>query len=379
VPADQLSASGQVATLKKFDVVTNQTQTLSYVEVVDDPCSPRGHFENDHSEVVRTILIYYVDVALAFRLFLGYPQVSSDGAGNRFIYRVTPEYHPAYLIPGTKIPYLFATDFEFEPWGVPSDRDQRDVVTDTARYFLAKCTIRYNTRSYEVLVPRGAEEFFPGGNIDESTLKRYVTIDPAPGVEHLGLKVGAFNLVDIPFGFAPKNSPPGWRASGIRPAPGAPGKIEPKHRLQIIWHEVPQEAIGMKVMNPGTLKTYPIDDLLGKVNSTTFAGCEPGTLLFDAPQFRRYKSPIGTKLYDVTFNLIYLPRGSILTQDIKGNPLAPAVANIGHNCVLDGDTKPYIYRELSIDGTTYAYPAPDGVHIYNDGEFADAFKPPVPT
>lgn len=364
MPSNQLTASGAVARLHKFDPITGNVITLEYVEVVDDPCSPRGHMENDHSEVARVILVDWEFVQVAARLFLGYPVRKTNAPvgggikpapGFNWIARCPPEYHPDWLEPTTNAPFLYATDFEFEPWGVPEDGDQWNRLEDTAVYNLAKCTITYNTRSYDVYP--GDVKIAGEDVVDESALTRFVTFNPNPSGEYLSVKQGVFKFVDYP--------------AAARPVPGAPGKIEPADRLQIVWHEVPQLCVGLPTLNPGLLKDYPIDRIMGRVNSTEFAGAAPGTLLCEAPAITRYRAATGARVCDVQYNFRYLPRGSTIPNGLGGT-----VSNVGHNVILDADTAPWVYREVTIDGAPAAYPAAAGKHIYDDAEFRDLFRPP---
>jgi len=358
-----LSALGNVAILTKTDPVTGADLVLEYVECVDDPISPKGHMENDHSEVARTILVLWDDVVKACRMFLGYPVLSGGAPG--YIARMPPEYHPDWRDPIADKPYLYATDFEYEGLGVPADNDQRSVV-DSSVYNLAKCTIRYNTRSYDVRADNDPVVVNQGfGFTDESLLTRYVTIKPVPGGEHLSLPQGSFKFVDYP-------ATPGNPAA----VPGSPGKVEPSDLLHITWHEVPKEAIGKRVLNPNKFIDYPQDDAVGRVNRTWFAGQPPGTLLCEAPVLEPFSSPLGRRLFNIQYNFKSLLRGS--TFAVLGPPFL--VSNVGHNVIFD--TRPlatpsYVYREISKDGIAYGYPAPDGTHIYNDYEFAWLFRPAI--
>lgn len=221
------------------------------------------NFENDNSRVTLPIQIQWKDVDQAKRDFLGFPQVIKNLANISYISRSVP-YPAPFLSAVTQANYLFATRLSGYGAGVPLDKaiyGMTNPSNDFPRYRLAMCEVEFETLPYDIMTDQ--EMVLAGfvtsdGVPDEATLKRYVTVQPGPGMEYLQLPQGGFKFVGpvIPDG-----------AGGLKPAPllGGPGKLVPNYDLTLTWHMVPKSCVGMSLFNP-QLNAPPIDICLGKVN-----------------------------------------------------------------------------------------------------------------
>ena len=178
--------------------------------------------------------------------------------------------------------------------------------------------------------------------------------------------------------------------------PGSPGRVELEGDFSLIWHRVPKYAIPWKYLNPYVASTVggnpyipAIDQCLGAVNVSAFAGCKKGTLLLTAAIFKPIRSPIGMRLWDIEYRFKYFAAQSANSLTNGGT----SGYQYGHNLVLYyGDGKgnipsPTGYYEilaglpgvvnlsnyLVADGTTAAQ---DYQNLYNYRDFAPLFRVP---
>lgn len=92
--------------------------------------------------------------------------------------------------------------------------------------------------------------------------------------------------------------------SDQQPLPQGPVKVFYTKQIEYTWYKVPDPNINS------------IDSCLGKVNKVTFDGYDPGTVLFLAPD--KIQDP-STYLYDITYKMLYRPKGWNKFFRVQGN------------------------------------------------------------
>lgn len=318
-------------------------------ELVKEPASPRFRFKNDATECERNILVDWGGLPQAAHDFLGFPLILGS-PGNPYLSRVTPHTFPEVQdLSGS--PYLYCTQFtSAAPWGIPlganSDVTQPAAmrsVNNVAVYRYARVQLLYETLTYNV--KEDSQITQTAGVPDESNLERYVTKVVRPAASYLTLPPGAFKMV----------------TSGTPAAPGQPGRITPGYDVDITWHQVPEAAVGMKLINPG-LANPSVDLALGCVNSASALGSPAGTVLLTAAEARPIRSALGMRLFDVHYRFrVFNPSGSV-----------------GHNHVYwPGPTPAPGYYEVSTDGATNLVSQTPWKSIYNFANFALLFRVPT--
>ncbi len=135
----------------------------------------------------------------------------------------------------------------------------------------------------------------------------------------------------------------------------------------MIWRQVPRRMIAAApVIAPFasqfgivTVQQAAFDLAVGRVNSDTFAGYSPGTLLCEPPELTQWVQATGEIVFDVTFHFKYFRYGwnYFLT---KNNNTPPSL----------------VYTEVSVDGTPQlpnTSPPVDGYHLYDAYPFKYLF------
>lgn len=319
--------------------------------------SPRGSFAVDAASNTRVYDVAWEQLQGAVAWFLGSQSVKSVG-GTKYIARDVPHHDADWgvFVPDGALdtarrgePYLYAVQLEYEGDGVNADNPpgvaRMQSPQGTARYRLARCRVRYDWLSYEVLTDAQMVErgHTAGGVPDEATLRRYVTILPKPKAQYLGLPAGSMKYV----------------SDQAEVTPG-PGKIQATADLQITHHLVPEHAVASILVNPtlqasgaqGALDTTP-----GKVNSATILGVTAGKLLCLPPELNPRRGPRGERLWDVVHYWEFF--------DKKHNYVPRLVAGV------------LSYVEVTADGVTLADSSTTaGKHIYDAADFAPMFRPP---
>lgn len=307
-----------------------------------------------HSEF--TIMVAWEDRYRAMAEFLGWSQVRSEG-GSRYIERHTPYSHPEFLDDSGSsngIPeVLYATRvISMKPFVPPRGDGKPYKSPDNwprAKFALLKLgmqALTYDIREdSDTLV-------VSDGKPDESRLNRYVTKIVKPSSEILGLQGQRFKFVPSG-GYPPANTP----------ALGTPGKRIPKYDLTLTWHEVPRRAIGSRIYNPNR-SDFPADDYLGTVNSTTFAGCPVGTVLYTGVDIRPIRSALGERIFEVEyrFSVSLLLKHNFLYY--QGNASGTGAG----------------YYEVTTDGSSHEGGTADadrGTSIYDYNDLNDLFKVPA--
>lgn len=322
---------------------------------------------------------------------LGYPvlvQRNPSGVGTGwYVQRYVPWFFPFWSIqtPFKKpAPFLWCSRYKVSPVSMASDLITEDLLL-VHRYDLAKVEATFETLSYDILddVEMVNANYVDGyGNPDESSLARYVTRLPKPGASYQTLPPGSLVFVS------------GNGSGGVVTVPGSPGRLEIYADLQLTWQRVPTEAIGLGLINPVIAATTlnamqqpvryvpPIEDCLGSVNVTDFAGCKKGTLLLSAVVLKPIQSPLGMRLWDVDYVFRWLKAQSYGQLTIDG--LTDYV--YGHNLILRVDFpsggKTYLgYDEVvgkQFGGSNALLTNPvDGVNPLNWREFRSLFRVPL--
>lgn len=332
---------------------------------------PQETFGQQVSEATRVFLVDWDARQQAVQDFLGYSRsivqnVLSTQVGTPAVYylsRVTPDFHPDYVRASDGQPFLFADSVTIEPFGMPLNASGQpeygagaDAATlsawDGPRYNKAKLTVHYSTRLYPIL--NDDEMPLAAGVPDESSLARYVEIQYHPSAEYLTLPNGVFKIVPVNiYGDATNVNTGG-------DVPGAPGKIQSMYDLTLIWRQVPRRMVASAgVMAPvlgAAVKPAAFDFAAGKVNSAAIWGCRAGTLLCEPMELTPWRQSDGEIVFDVTFHFKHFPDGHNYFL-IPTKAVPPSL----------------VYTEISVDGTSYPEPAPDGKHLYDSYPFANLF------
>ena len=352
----------------------------------DRPISLREVCEDDRGQMIREWLCDWDQRDQAKKQLLGYPYVSPLN-GTRYIQRFLPDYVPWLLTDNNGFeppgPYLWCTSLpNIEPDGSPPPDGLPNAPWvgnwGEPRYGNAFITALYTTPTYELLsdaqmVQMGYTD--SNGNPDESTLKRYVTLQANPQQKYQTIPTGTFVF-----------------AGTGGPYNNSPGRVELEADLSITWHRIPRAAIPFKFLNyhlatnaGGSPYVSAIENCMGSVNLYPFAGSLKGTLLFTAAVFKPIKSPIGMRLWDIEYRFKYFnakSATSLTTGGVTGY-------SHGHNLVLyygpPGQTPPFAnpgYQEI-VSGTggvttsnyLLANPA-DYNNLFNYRDFTTLFQVP---
>ncbi len=319
-----------------------------FAECFQNPSSPNVEIRDDGSRMVRTIWVHWDDVQQASVDFVGFPTVASNG-DSKWVQRLLPHQHEKWVNGRNKKYFVCTQVMSVEPVGVPDRESDGTAVTVDWQghpiYALGKMTLLYEDVPYELLEDN---EILVNGVPDESTLKRYVTPGGEPKTEIVPVPQGRFLYV----GAIPNV------------VPGQPGKRFGVQDIEFIWERVPKEAIGMRSVNP-TASSFPIDDLLGKVNNANFptgtSAFREGTLLLVGAKPRPIRSGLGDRLYNLHYRFLF--------KDIKRSAVN---VPISHQYLLNRDG---IFYEVTTDGTSNLSTKTDGLSLYDWGNFAELFRP----
>lgn len=393
-PIGTLTNSMGGATLTTFQALPIVNPLRPLVRYVERDGSPRFRFADNQTDCVREFIVGwdqfttagtgYFDAILDL---IGFPMVVGSGS-TAYIRRYTPWFFPL-LSPATQFrpasPFLYCTHANVDPLTMA-----RDLVTvdgnGVHRYENALVTATFESLPYKILDDQTMVNsgYVDGnGNPDESWLARYVSRHPGPTARYQTLPKGSLIYV-----------------SDSSVVPSSPGVLEMECDLMITHHHVPEEAVGLRLINPfiadkapGSTDDYvpPLEKLLGRVNLTDFAGCKKGTLLLGAAVLKPIESLIGLRLYDIDYRFRWFGRKSAVLYSNPGN----TDYAYGHNMLLRIDAVGPNGTVIGYDevvgqkaagspqsGTqatsNYLQPTPsDGINPLNYGEMADLFRVPV--
>lgn len=381
---------------------TPSGRTITWWEIVDDPCSPRLRFEPDRTSAVRVIECAwddYLDLALGIigdsHVTTG-PAITQDDIDNRlpFVNPYTPTGQPlpgsgyaptplprpfpdvtdGYAFVGRYVPwsfpirnsskndrFLYASSVEIEGRGVPDnssqiENDGTESKDSIAVYKHARFTIQFDTRMYDIM----DDETFIGATqkvVDESLMLRYVTKIYRPQGEFLHLDGNAYFY------------------GGIRPAKALTRGVNKtiiSYNLSLTWHFIPAEAVPSTFLNFDA-PNLAIDNCLGRINDRDFHGCKKGTLLLMAAEIKPQVSAFGNRTYDITYMFKFLnPSGF----DMGGSGNA-----VGHNHIFRPFAPSGWYEAVSSSALATAVnptnfiAQTENVNIYNFANFRMLFRP----
>lgn len=349
-------------------------QNTYYVECVQNPASPEGEFRDDGSNVVRTYWIQWSKRSQSRKDLLGWPVVKQAG-GQSFISRSVPHLYPEEVDTNGNAQLYATACKQVEGWGIPAavnGQVNMKSLLNVAQYLYAKMRVTYETLTYDVLddADMVVNGYTVNGVPDEATLARYVTLRTHPSAEYLTLPQGSFKIVLSANNLGPFALP------AVGPAvPGAPGRIVPGYDVSLTWHRIPRSCIGSRLWNPN-LARPPIDMAIGCVNSVTFAGCPPGTLLCLPPDIRPIRSATLDRIADIEYRLKWF---QVLGAD--GTPLKDINGNtVGHNHLFltTAQGVPAAgYYEVSSDGQTNMDNKAVNKNIYNWCDLNALFRVPA--
>jgi hypothetical protein len=284
------------------------------------PGSPREAFANDRSVAERVYDVApYTARVKAVEDFIGFATVLTKNGG-KYVHRQTPHYHPDWTDEYNNY-FLYATEVSsIEGIATPITAGQtfpnlKEPGVDVSNYLKARLTVKYESLTYDILEDNqvAADSF---GNPDESALTRYVTPTWKPQADYLTLPTGTYYFVGL--------AGPVAVSRGI-------GKILVNYDVSLKWHLVPPACVGTTLVNPA-LTTPSIDLALGKVNKADCFGYKKGTLLLLAAEIERRRSPLGDRIYDITYRFKFFnPTGS---------------GNVGHQFILRPEDNPATWREV---------------------------------
>lgn len=343
---------------------------ITWVEIVDEPCSPRLRFESDRTSAVRVIECAWGDY---FDLAQGIIGDSYVGDGDPFTGPGGP--NPGYKFVSRFLPwgfpflnsyykrYLWASSVEVEGRGVPLDNNQIGGVGNDAvsLYKNARLTVQFDTRMYDIM-DDATLKGQTSGTMDEGSLLRYVTKIYRPQGESLVLSGTAYFY------------------SGVHPPGGGPAlplskdiaKILVSYNLSLTWHGIPEDGVPSGFLN-ASQPNLAIDNCLGRVNDDTFHGCRQGTLLLIGAELKPQVSAFGNRTYDITYMFKFFNPAKL--ENIPNGNIP------GHN---------HIFRPFGVDPGWYEVTTSqadasaaktnflvklDNRNIYNFANFKMLFRP----
>lgn len=281
------------------------------VQFVELDGSPRSSWRNNGTEITRDLMVLWDSPGgniEAIKTLIGYPLVV-QGGGGRYISRRIPDWFPLLSTSdgfSAVRPYLWCQDIR-ECSGIDPAPDSHKDAWNVKKYARAHLIAVYRSLPYDIL-PDDRMPTDDNGSPDEASFKRYITVVPQPSGSIQTLREGTIVY-----------------ASDGAVVPSARGKMEIKADLEVTWHDVPQAAVGSRHVNPYMAqqvdgKDYfgPIEAGLGKLNNDAFNGNRKGTLLFTAAIIKPIESPIGHRLYTVSYRFSWLPLKSTATYQNNG-------------------------------------------------------------
>jgi hypothetical protein len=348
---------------------------IAYLECIDGPVSPVEEWGIKTSTVTRTFLCEWEKRNKFAASMLGYATLSTQG-GKTYVKRRLPYHYggmeaiaikqESALIPDDA-DSVYAASVRIEGAGAPKDwtsgADRATKASDltlvpAAMYQVAKVEVKYIQLPFEILGDSMIGSTQMSGAPDEATLKRYVEKKVNPACDYLRLPPGGFNYI---------------KADGTdgSPVPGSPGILQPNYDFSLIWHQVPQRAVGLPLLSGGA--NDAIIRCIGRMNIRTFAGEPPGTLLLVAVIITRYRNYFGWWLCDVEYRFKYINLGTAKDDNPAGHtylysPWLGIMDGPGYYEVSNNETNISIVAGVNVL-------ASDFTNIYNWADFHSLFRP----
>ncbi len=364
-----------------------QNPTRIPIQYQEKEGSPRTHWRPNGSEVVRILQCDWqspggcVD---ATKDLLGFPRIKMGPSGGRYISRYLPNMFPLASAGDPWTPsrlYMACTTIRNTQGLIPCADSNKDD-WGVHKYQMVEIeavweTLEYNLLSDEDMLAYGYID--SNGLPDESSLARFIIRHPQPSTSLVSLPPGSLAY-----------------ASDGTAVLGNPGIQRLRVDLELKWLNVPQQAVGLRVINPDMATKVadvdyipPIEDCLGKVNLYDFAGCRKGTLMLTAAIISPVQSPIGDRLWDLTYRFQFFPIRSnmkytagglndyvwghnlILRPDAKREPPL-AGKGIGHDEVIVKPVVPAVFSSNAI-----LNPPLDNVNPFDYRDFKPLFRVPA--
>lgn len=362
---------------------------IVWKEITKGPASPKFTLETDRSTCTRVVDVSWDWVENFSHSVLGYQSLSSLRVSDSYshvptslaypyISRVTP--WRANFGNSPNYGFMFASKMDIEGVGVPADSVCFDGSNETAiaRYKNARCTILFTSRTYEIL--SDTEMYAAEPTMDESTWLRYVTKVVRPSGEIFTIQAG-----DGGFFYGGLKSPED--STKAMACQTGINKLIVSFNLAVTWHQIPLAAVPSAIYNNGCANAA-IEKTIGRVNDRTFHGMPQGTLLLLAAEIKPMVSPLGERIFDITYMFKYLnPRATPYRYTNSGMPPGMFIY-AGHNHVLVPPAKqnpagaPPDWFEALSNRTLAASSVPtnfiaktDGVSIYDFRDFRYLFRP----
>jgi hypothetical protein len=329
------------------------------------------NFEDDGNTASMIAYCLWEDLDFFKDGVIGYPTIVGNiGSAGSYISRSVPLSFDAFTNSSDE-PYLFARKMSGNGYGVPPDAAEEgihDPETDLPNYYFAKSDITFETLTYEIMSDEDMVEFGfvdDAGNPDESELVRYVTILTNPSAEYLTLPQGGFYFFV-----------PGYTGEAVV-VQGGVGKIVCSYDLAITHHSIPRAAVPSAILNPGTANPA-IDNSLGCVNATEFAGQPPASLLLVGAALRPVRSTVGDRLYDLELHWKYLNAQTPVNDPQTGNPIPVGNQGVYYQGQAATDSNPAAtpgyYEVTTKQNVSNLETGADNINIYNYAEMRDLFR-----
>lgn len=131
----------------------------------------------------------------------------------------------------------------------------------------------------------------------------------------------------------------------------APGQMIVYLEKEITWYQVPARQVGYNMFEPPNRTT--VERLGGCINSTTFDGHNPGTVVFVGyqPTLRMPNLSTGLYTWDITYRFLVQDHGQQTITDYQGNNYT---GYVGPDWIYD--TLYNRWDLISSDGTVNGYP-----------------------
>lgn len=312
---------------------------------------------------------------------LGNSQIATHASGKKYIHRVLPHGYFGTIIPvvpgDRDLPksWLWASQLENMEGKAPIGYD----ANGAPLYKEARLTVTYETVSFRMATDRemiNDGQVMPGtgGMPDEAErLGRYVTRFIQPTAEYFALPHGRFH-------WATSTTTAGNAYLGSPVTGSQLGFIIPFQELVYIWHQVPRIRKASDGRPPAYAVPKAIRKLLGAVNSVTFDGFDPGTLLLTAVEVKPYRWIGGFYYADITYKMKYMNA----VKPIDGTHYNPPR---GHNYFLQMPKPPtgdvntgigfvdYNYELISHNANPLTTGPNPGIRVYREFDFKELFRP----
>ncbi len=364
--------------------------SIFWHEIIKDGRSPKFTLEMDRSSASRVVETSWSNWGRFAQCVLGYATLGVDENGKPGLSRAFPWSIPINNTSNRR--FLFASKIEIEGIGTPTPAGSACVIGSDnnamAWYERARHTITFDTRTYDILADEqmgvaiqtttggggapGDAQLPPPSGIDESRLVRYVTKIVKPAGEFLTLDSSAYYYAGLLVG------------GNIVPMSRGQNKVIGSYNVSITWHLVPKEAVPSELYNPNCVNKA-IDKCLGRVNRADFDGMKQGTMLLMAVELKPMVSPLGDRVFDITYMFKYfspsatakynpanVPGHNHIYRSIGGG----ATANVSTN----GWYEAFANRAIALATTNTFAPTnfvaqTDGINIYDWADFNNLFRP----